>query len=99
MSDEELIDELVEENYTQVLIHWADLKTDDDDGMLAERLILELDGSILARRICQPDCYGWSRVYHSSRSPLSPLPAQIYQLDLKDKAHSLGMISNISSNL
>lgn len=99
MSDDELIDELVGEGYNQVLIHWADLQTDDDDGLLAERLILKLDGSILARRICQPDCCGWSRVYYSPRSPLSPLPVQIYQLDLSDKAGSLSMISYISSEL
>ncbi|MGP0868471.1 hypothetical protein ACJ8QD_26915 [Serratia sp. CY76356] len=92
MKAEELIDDLIADGYTQGWIHWADLPTDDENVWMTERLILDTNGVIIARQICPPLSYGWSRVDWSLRSPLFPIPNAAMDLNFNDRDKAIGLV-------
>ncbi len=92
MEAEELIDDLIADEYTQAWICWKDLPTDDDDVRMTERLILDTNGVIIARQICPPLTYGWSRVDWSLRPALFPIPDQAMDLNLHDREEAISTV-------
>ncbi|MFJ5375221.1 hypothetical protein ACIPTP_22100 [Pectobacterium versatile] len=93
MNDEELIDDLISDEYTQAWIYWADIPTDDEQVWMTERLILDTDGNIIARQICPPWYVSWSRVDWSLRPALFPIPEQVMDLDLNARDEAISMVS------
>jgi len=82
----ELVDDLIQDGYTQVWIHWADIPTDDEHVCMTERLILDMDGIIIARKINPPLYSGWSRNIGTPLRPaIFPIPDAVMDIDLDDR--------------
>lgn len=92
MEADALIDDLIADEYTHAWICWADLPTDDEEILMTERLILDTAGTIIARQICPPLSYGWSRVDWSLRPPLFPIPGHAMDLDLNDRDTAISTV-------
>ncbi|POE07493.1 hypothetical protein BV921_19020 [Pectobacterium odoriferum] len=92
MNDEELIDDLISEEYTQAWLYWAHIPTDDEHVWMTEQLILDTDGNIIARNICPPWYGSWSRVIWSLRPALYPIPNSVMDIDLTDREASIAII-------
>lgn len=92
MEADELIDDLIADEYTRAWIYWEYIPTDDDEDKMTERLILDSNGVIIARQICPPLTYGWSRVDWSLRAALFPIPNQAMILNLFDRDEAVSTV-------
>lgn len=86
MEAAQLVDDLIKDGYTHVWIHRTDIPTDDEHIWMTERLMLDMDGNIIARKINPPVCSGWSRNMRTPlRSAIFPIPAAVMDIDLNDR--------------
>ncbi len=86
MGYEELVDTLIAEGHKEVSLCSNTRRTDDDDILIKEYLILDAGGDIVARKLLLPARYSWSMVGWSGAPSGNSAPLYIKIIDLQDAA-------------